>query len=79
MNLSKDTLRLLHVLHADTAHDCIKGVIFLSPAVWVFVEIADEKSVQPLVAPQLQHTMRSIHFIYTQHKRLQQAPSLLHL
>jgi len=53
--LSKDTLWLLHVLHADTANDGIKGVNFLSPITWVLVEIPNEKSVELPIALHLQH------------------------
>ncbi len=54
MYFSKDTLWLLHVLHADTADNGIKGVVLLSPITWVFVEIPNEKPVELPIAFHLQ-------------------------
>ena len=54
MYLSKDTLWLLHVLYADTAHNSIKCIVPLRPVVRVFVQIPDEKPVQLLIALELQ-------------------------
>ena len=60
MNLSKDTLWLLHVLYADTAYHSIKCVVPLRPVVGVFVQIPDEEPVQLLIALELQQQCKKI-------------------